>query len=528
MAPALIGWFANSLHPEHAETQHPMRRMKNFSYIKHGALMCCLIALESQSCGQGGVPLWTNRYSGPVNSDDRVKALAVDVSGNVFVMGGLLNNVNGYFDYNITIKYSNEGVPLWTNRYDLQSGSIGSMVADANGNVFVTGRSAGGYSTIAYSNAGVPLWTNVYHGPGNQWDYATAMAVDSSGNVSVTGNSSGANGYYDYATIKYSGAGTALWTNRYSGPGSSNHFAVGLAVDAGGNLFVTGFSVDLYGSSAGYETIKYSNAGMPLWTNRYNGPINAGGIPTAIAMDGSGNVLVTGYAYGGPNVGEDYATVKYSSAGVLLWAKLYNGPGNRDDEANSIAVDSSGNVFVTGFASVAGGSADYATLKYSNAGVALWTNRFNGLGNSDDISVGLVVDRSGNLVVTGRSYSGMSYDYATLAYSSLGVPLWTNRYSGNATSIALDGSGNVFVSGYSGGGANGNDYATIKYSSSVSAPRLNFQMLNNQLVLNWTNAGFNLQFAPVVTGPFTNLPAATSPFTNPLAGPQKFFRLIQN
>jgi hypothetical protein len=47
-------------------------------------------------------------------------------------------------------------------------------------------------------------------------------------------------------------------------------------------------------------------------------------------------------------------------------------------------------------------------------------------------------------------------------------------------------------------------------------------------VLSWTNAGFNLQTAPVITGPFTNLPAATSPYTNPLTAPQQFFRLIGN
>jgi len=58
-----------------------------------------------------------------------------------------------------------------------------------------------------------------------------------------------------------------------------------------------------------------------------------------------------------------------------------------------------------------------------------------------------------------------------------------------------------------------------------SVHRLDFQTLNNQLALGWTNAGFNLQSAPAVTGPFTNIPAATSPYTNVLAGPQQFFRL---
>jgi hypothetical protein len=57
---------------------------------------------------------------------------------------------------------------------------------------------------------------------------------------------------------------------------------------------------------------------------------------------------------------------------------------------------------------------------------------------------------------------------------------------------------------------------------------LDFQRLNNQLVLSWTNAGFNLQSAPTVAGTFTNIPSATSPYTNSFIAPQKYFRLISN
>ena len=136
--------------------------------------------------------------------------------------------------------------------------------------------------------------------------------------------------------------------------------------------------------------------------------------------------------------------------------------------------------------------------------------------------------------MTGDSYGQLNADYATVAYSSAGVPLWTNRYSGPANgddgahSIAVDSNGNVFVTGSSVGANGTTDFATIKYSTSVPPPRLDFQKLNNELVLSWTNAGFNLQTAPAVTGPFTNLPAATSPYTNPTTAPQQFFRLIGN
>ena len=120
--------------------------------------------------------------------------------------------------------------------------------------------------------------------------------------------------------------------------------------------------------------------------------------------------------------------------------------------------------------------------------------------------------------MTGFSANGNgSGDMTTLAYSGDGTPLWTRRYNGPAnkddagSAIAVDREGNVFVTGASVAANGYGDYVTIKYSSSIPPVHLDFQMLNNQLVLSWTNVGFNLQSAPAVTGPFTNLPAATRP-----------------
>ena len=120
---------------------------------------------------------------------------------------------------------------------------------------------------------------------------------------------------------------------------------------------------------------------------------------------------------------------------------------------------------------------------------------------------------------------------APRAHAQGGVPLWTNRYDGPAhtyddtVATAVDSSGNVVVSGLSNGSGSGYDYATIKYSSSIPSVHLDFQWLNNQLVLSWTNAGFSLQAAPNVTGTFTNLPNTASPYTNPATASQQYFRL---
>ena len=426
-----------------------------------------------------GVALWTNRYHGPANGQDRASAVAVDGSGNAFVTGTSAD-INGYSPDYATIKYSSAGVVLWTNRYNGPANSTdraSAVVADGSGNVFVTGSSVGDYVTIAYSAAGVSLWTNRYNGTGNGGDSASAMVVDGSGNLFVTGYSIGANNDYDYATIKYSGVGVPLWTNRYIGPGSDGYgddYATAVAVDGSANVFVTGYS---FGSTSyDYATIKYSSAGVPLWTNRYNGPGDNVDGPTDVAIDMAvdniGNVFITGYSMG-TNSHYEYATIKYSGAGVPLWTNRYHGLGYGSDYANALAVDGSGNVFVTGASD--GGefdADDYATIKYSGAGVALWTNRYSGPGNGTDFASAVAVDGSGNVFVTGYSYDTNGYsDYATIKYSGAGVALWTNRYNGpgnrtdSATAVAVDGSGNVFVTGYSYGTNGYSDCVTIAYSA---------------------------------------------------------------
>jgi len=313
-------------------------------------------------------------------------------------------------------------------------------------------------------------WVRLYNGPGNSADVASALAVDGTGNVYMSGWSSGSGTSPDYATIKYAPNGDTLWVRHYNGPGNSNDYASPLAVDNAGNVYVTGISQS--GASiftSDYATIKYAPNGDTLWVRRYNGPGNSYDAAHAIALDDSGNVYVTGSSVGS-GTSYDYATIKYTPNGDTLWLRRYNGPLNSADGAGALAVDDSGNVYVTGSSGGLGTSDDYATIKYAPNGDSLWVRRYSGPGINEDYAYALVVDDSGNVYITGYiETSGSSSEYATIKYAANGDTLWVRRYNGPGNSIdqayalTLDSASNVYVTGSSDGSGTSSDYATIKY-----------------------------------------------------------------
>ncbi len=100
-------------------------------------------------------------------------------------------------------------------------------------------------SPLARAERAVQAWVQFYSGPGSggaNIDSPAAVVVDAGNNIIVTGYSMGNGTYNDYATIKYSSAGVPLWTNLYNGPVSGTDCACALAVDTGNNVIVTGFS----------------------------------------------------------------------------------------------------------------------------------------------------------------------------------------------------------------------------------------------------------------------------------------------
>jgi hypothetical protein len=438
-------------------------------------------------CAAGWVEEWVAWYHGDEVQwyNDLVFDMAVDDSGNVHITGGSVDRTDSGISYDYaTVKYDSEGTELWVARYNGPEGSADearAIAVDALGNVYVTGESRGvtskDYATIKYGpDSNVPLWVARYDGPDNLADEVEAIAVDDSGNVYITGHSYSSSHGRDIVTIKYdSSDGNEVWAERYNGPGDDWDYASAVAVDDSGNVYVTGTSAGA-GTSDDTVTIKYEPDGNEAWAARYNGPANGFEMAEGLAIDGSGNIYVTGGSEGVGTSG-DVTTIKYDTNGNEVWVARYDGPAGQEDFGGKIVIDGSGNIYVSATANYTfpTATADYVTIKYgAESNEPEWVALYDGLDNLGDMPADIALDDSGNIYVTGYANyynSGVSDpnppsgNFATIKYGpDSNVPIWIAEYDGPPNrpdigqAIALDSSGNVYVTGFN------NAYVTVKYS----------------------------------------------------------------
>jgi len=315
------------------------------------------------------------------------------------------------------------------------------------------------FLTIPLAGAQVTQeWIAAYNGPSGSIDSVRNLAVDDLGNVYVAGSTTSST-LLDYTTLKYNSAGQLLWEARYDGPAHFRDDARWLAIDGAGNVYVTGSSRT--GVQAGTEdflTVKYNTNGVQQWTARYNGPSSGPDIAAKVAVDESGSVFVTGSSAGIGTL-TDFTTIKYNSSGVQEWVARYNGPGNSIDAPAALAVDGLGRTHVTGWSRSTAlyGSEDYLTIRYSSSGVEEWTARYNGPSNMIDQAKSIALDNSGIIYVTGYSLSPSTQaDYVTIKYNSNGAQQWLASHNNSlfngsdiARMVIVDQSANVYVTGTS-------------------------------------------------------------------------------
>lgn len=369
----------------------------------------------------------------------------------------------------------------WQSRFNGKgdySDQINNVLVDNHGNIYLSGSTVNPSQnldilTIKLKSTGDTLWKRTFDGSGHGADEGLDMAIDTLGNVYVTGYERGANGTgKNYLTIKYKANGDTAWVRSYSFSSNENEQANSIAVDNSGNVIVTGQSdndpTTLVNDD--YATVKYTSTGSLAWVARYNGNGNARDRAVKVVVDKVGNVFITGRSASVNN--DDYVSIKYNATGAQQWLKIFDG--GFTDRATDMAIDAVGDIYVTGRSSN-GTNPDIVTVKYTNAGTESWSAIYDRV--DYDIPTAIVLDKSGNIFVTGQSDADAStlfnYDYITLKYNSAGKQQWASLYNnvGNddvASDLKVDAAGNVYVTGTSDANATAlvsTDYATVKYNS---------------------------------------------------------------
>jgi uncharacterized delta-60 repeat protein len=416
-----------------------------------------------------GDTIWTRTKNGKASGMDEAVDATIDPSGNLFVAGFSDNGVNNT-DI-LLIKYDAAGTKLFDTTWNSPAYFDDVPVAvasDASGNIFVGGNvepdtisGSSDYITLKFDNNGGLIWSNQFsrNGITGGKDEMAAMIVDPNGDVYVTGRSAGVSDD-DFVTIKYDGAaGTQSWQQVYNS-GNGNDRGVGIAYDPAGAIVVTGRSKNANGNDD-FRTVKYNTNGILQWSKFYNAPANQDDRATAIAIDASSNVYVTGQSDidNSSGINYDFATVKYNSAGTQQWAKLIGSVFLQYDIPSAIVVDGNGNVFITGKSDQDAGIADdndWMTVMYNNAGTLAWTAFKGGtsLGKGDTPG-NLILDANSNVYVVGSVENDITQKDATVVeYDLGGTQILEAAYQGlgdfnaHAKNIVIDSNENSYTCGY--------------------------------------------------------------------------------
>ncbi len=341
----------------------------------------------------------------------------------------------------------------------------GVAVDADSGNIYVTGYTYSfglgnpthaSLTLLKYDPTGSLLWQRIWSGSGNGNDLGYGVAVDASGNVYVTGatNSFGGTGY-QVLLLKFDSSGSLLWQKTVGGGGSFSFYGYAVSVGpSSGNIYVTG-SFTNFITAQNYNDVlllKFDSSGSFLFEKFWGGTGNDYGYGVAVDSS-SGNVYVTGstnsFGAGGPDV----FLLKYTSSGSLIWQKTWGDSGN--DYGYGVAVDSSsGNVYVTGSTNSFGaGFDDVFLLKFDSTSGLLWQETWGG--SQDDLGYGVAVDSSsGNVYVTGYTWSfgAGGPDVMLLKFNASGSLIWQKTWGGSdydyGYGVAVDSRGDALVAGF--------------------------------------------------------------------------------
>jgi hypothetical protein len=425
------------------------------------------------------------------------------------------------------------GALAWDEKFGAQavtdSSYVSAAAVDASGNIFIAGRFTGsanlgggsvasgiGYDIFVaeYDATGRYLWAKHYNSA-NVQTKTSAMAVDSGGNVLLTGSFFNTLDFgapcnpitaysQDTFVVKLSSSGTCVWARNFN----SNNVDAGsaLAIDRSNNVVVAGGfqgtldfgnGVILTGHSTSQSDIylaKLNSSGGIVWAHNYAGTTNNAQSVYDVAVDGSGNIAMTGSfqstvdfcapgpacrltaavnPVSGPSFDAFVAT--YTSGGTAVWARSFGESQGGEQVGQAVGFDTAGNVLATGYA--AGdlnfglgvqrfiGALDLYVVKIAPSGATTWAKRF-GASGYEQYAYDLAVDANDDVLVAGKTsgpvdfgggplpnpdgFSGRT-NALSLKLSAAGSYLWVKSSGDNwfqsARAVATDSSRNAIFAG---------------------------------------------------------------------------------
>jgi len=413
--------------------------------------------LSSQYLSSSGFTTWSGTQQLGTSSEDWGLGVTIDSSDNIYLtgrtIGGLDGNTNSGDNDTFLVKYNSSGNKQWTRQFGTSSSDVTSdggkgINVDSSGNVYVTGHTYGG----------------------------------------LDGNTN--SGDYDIFLVKYNSSGTKQWLRQLGT--SSEDRGNSVSSDSSGNVYVTGYTHggldgNTNSGSSDIYLMKYNSSGTKQWIIQLG--TSSTDIGRDVSVDSSGNIYVAGFSEGGldgnTNSGNaDIILMKYNSSGIKQW--IIQLGTSSEEKAGSVFVDLTGNVYMSGYTyggldgNTNSGDMDIILVKYNSSGTKQWTSQHGT--SSFDIGKDVSVDSSGNIYVTGHTVGGLdgnlqngNGDLFLMKFNSSGTKQWTSQLGTSSidyvSGMSIDSSGNVFISGYTEGGLDGNtnsgnkDIFLVKYNS---------------------------------------------------------------
>ncbi|MFX1259397.1 MAG: Loki-CTERM sorting domain-containing protein [Promethearchaeota archaeon] len=319
-------------------------------------------------------------------------------------------------------------------------------------------------------------------------DFAIEVSIDSSNDIYTTGFTRGDIGPTNLTLNKFNSTGDMYWSLEWGG--ILDDRGDGIDIDSDDNLYVVGSTQSFAVGSNDLCLIKFDKNGNLIW-NKTWGDVNSNG-GTNICVNSNGDLFVSGWTSNGKPVilllkynstgdlqwtktsslgswGMDVVTndqtgeiyllgwdpnniylIKYNSAGDEQWSRVWNS--GSQDGASALALDSYGNIYITGYTQVTSKGEDLLLVKYDPSGNELWNRTWGG--NFQDRGQNLCIDSFDNIYITGflEDSGGLnSFDMCILKYDSNGDLKWDLNWGGNLTDygfgISLDNLYNIYISG---------------------------------------------------------------------------------